>query len=308
MKVYISQKPLVGDDALVVSATNGFVLVSRFTQAEDELDVITLEDGTVIDNTVKATEDANAEQMVSALLEKGASDRMASFVGTKIKGNRIGLPDVVWVLSAYQVLDFDYDKYGSGERSARSMWKFSFGNSNGVPVNAYSQTYFSKSPLRVAQRRYNADAILFLPFKATLPCGEEATLHLFAPNAGLVSFIALPEASTVEHLTIAEVSERKANGEVFPDLTISAPTTSYSSNGVDVTVTCSWKNGGKIPDGEEVFVETSAGYISKQRVKLVNGQARFKFIPLGLESGDIAKIQVGFRLFSGLDEAEIEVA
>lgn len=308
MKVYISQKPLVTDEAIVVSAVDGFVLVSRFTQAEDVVDVVTLEDGSVIDKTVKAAEDANAEQMVSALLEKGASDCLASFVGTKINGSRIGLPDVVWVLGAYQVLDFDYDKYGSGERSARSMWKFSFGNSNGVPVNAYSQTYFSKSPLRVAQRRYNADAILFLPFKATLPCDEDATLHLFAPNAGLVSFIALPEGSTVEQLTIAEVSKRKADGEVFPDLTISAPTTAYSSNGIEATVTCSWRNGGNVPDGEEVFIETSAGYVSKQRAKLVNGQAKFKFIPLGLESGDVAKIQVGFRLFTGLAEAEIEVA
>lgn len=308
MKVMLTQRPVVSDAvAFVVSATNDFLLLARFRKAQPIVHNNIKEDGSVEELIEEIPESEGVEDFVKSLTQKGLTSNGFASQGFYIRGARVGLPDELWELNGCSVLDFDTDSYGVGERSAHAMWLLDCG-SRSLPINAYSETYLSKTRLKTAQRRRRRDANLYLPFSSTSPCGDEATLQLFVSNVNLVSFVALPVGSTIEQVTTTDFFNRQTNGEVFPDLTISAPTTAYSSNGIEATVTCSWRNGGDVPDGEEVFIETSAGYISKQRVKLVNGQARIKFIPLGLESGDVAKIQVGFRLFTGLDETEIEVA
>ena len=59
----------------------------------------------------------------------------------------------------------------------------------------------------------------------------------------------------------------------------------------------------------EIYIETVNGYVPKNRVKIdpKTGKARFKAYPEYLESGDTMRIKVGFKHFTSLNEAIINI-
>ena len=46
------------------------------------------------------------------------------------------------------------------------------------------------------------------------------------------------------------------------------------------------------------YVKASCGYISHRKIYVKNGKARFKYIPMGVESGEKSQIQVGIGKYS----------
>ena len=63
------------------------------------------------------------------------------------------------------------------------------------------------------------------------------------------------------------------------------------------------------PDGDpiedrdaEVYLESTAGYLVARRVRTSGGSGFTVFRPDGMETGDVAKIKVGFKYFSGTDD------
>ena len=57
----------------------------------------------------------------------------------------------------------------------------------------------------------------------------------------------------------------------------------------------------------EASIKTDKGYISHNKVDVVNGKASFKFIPLGLSSGEKVTIQAGIGRFTNVAKLELTV-
>ena len=61
---------------------------------------------------------------------------------------------------------------------------------------------------------------------------------------------------------------------------------------------------GNIP----IVLSTDSGYISKTKTTTNDqGSVEFIFVPLGLDSGDVATISAGFRLYTGVSDVKITV-
>jgi hypothetical protein len=58
----------------------------------------------------------------------------------------------------------------------------------------------------------------------------------------------------------------------------------------------------------ELFLEATGGYLPLTRVAITNGAGSFKVKALGLETGDKFKVKVGFRLMTGLADANFTVS
>ena len=70
----------------------------------------------------------------------------------------------------------------------------------------------------------------------------------------------------------------------------------------------------EIPDGDpiegrdaEVYLESTAGYLVARRVRTSGGSGCTVFRPSGMATGDVAKIKVGFKYFSGTDDLLVNV-
>ena len=57
----------------------------------------------------------------------------------------------------------------------------------------------------------------------------------------------------------------------------------------------------------EVYLESTAGYLVARRVRTLSGSGSTVFRPNGLTTGDVAKIKVGFKYFSGTDDLMVNV-
>lgn len=219
-----------------------------------------------------------------------------------IRGDSIGIEtEENWRFVNACMLDLSAG-YGSGERSAHAMWRFDLNDLGMVPRNSFAETFNEKSVNWVASRRSPRHAVLYLPFTSSSPTSEEATLQIFTGNPSLVTVLS---GETTETVTLDDINRMRDNeGQFFPSLVLKQIDKSQDGS-VTFEVSLIWH--GKIPETETAFVSTTAGYISKQRVTLNNGKGRFKWMPLGLDSGDQATVQVGFRLFSGIASMTVEV-
>lgn len=218
-----------------------------------------------------------------------------------IRGNSIGIEtEENWRFANACMLDLSAG-YGSGERSAHAMWRFDLNDLGMVPRNSFAETFNEKSVNWVANRRSPRHAVLYLPFTSSSPTSEEATLQIFTGNPSLVTVLS---GEPTEIVTLDDIHRmRDKEGLFLPGLTLTRSSV-HETDGIVFDVEISW--GGKIPETETAFVSTTAGYISKQRVTLTNGKGRFKWMPIGLDSGDQATVQAGFRLFSGIASEEVK--
>jgi hypothetical protein len=56
-----------------------------------------------------------------------------------------------------------------------------------------------------------------------------------------------------------------------------------------------------------LYLECEAGFLPKTKVPIVNGVANFNWVALGLNSGDVGLVKVGFKYFSHKTSASVEV-
>jgi len=57
----------------------------------------------------------------------------------------------------------------------------------------------------------------------------------------------------------------------------------------------------------DVYIKTDSGYLSKNKVNLVNGKGNFYFRALDLSIGDIVNLKVGFKTFSNVISHQIKI-
>lgn len=57
----------------------------------------------------------------------------------------------------------------------------------------------------------------------------------------------------------------------------------------------------------QATAKTDKGYISHQKFDVVKGKGRFKFIPFGLDKGEVATVQVGIGKYSDVVKKEIMI-
>jgi len=101
--------------------------------------------------------------------------------------------------------------------------------------------------------------------------------------------------------------DKAQHHRTFPEIALVSPgTIAPDATGV-FTLTARTAGGDDYPYPLEVYLETTAGYLPKQRV-VVNGAATFKLSALGLDTGDSIKVKAGFRHYSGKAEAIVEVS
>ena len=57
----------------------------------------------------------------------------------------------------------------------------------------------------------------------------------------------------------------------------------------------------------DIYIKTDSGYLSKNKVNLVNGKGNFYFRALDLSIGDIVNLKVGFKTFSNVISHQIKI-
>ena len=288
MKIYLVPKQHPADDvALLIAVNDNSLSIARFKKVEDELK-------------------GDLGGLLSSLKCEANSRNPAFYRGRIItSAESIGLLFLSgnWMFENASVLDFSKG-YGSGERSAHAMWRFNLNDSSMVADNSFAETIVKKSSNWIANRRNPRNAVLYLPFSKSKPNDPDATLQVFADNPKLVSCITGQKMKVVSLDEIYRLRDEK--GEFLPSLVLTQEGISPSGER-EFRVNIKWTKS-RIPEGEEVFLSTTAGYLNKQRLFLDGkGVGHFKWLPLALDSGEKVTIQAGFRLFTGIASVTVEV-
>lgn len=97
------------------------------------------------------------------------------------------------------------------------------------------------------------------------------------------------------------------NEHLMPKCLLTADSTTVSSSGT--TLNFKYRN----INAEDVDVDFTAtakcdkGYVSHSKFDVKSGLGSFKFIPLGLESGETVKVQVGIGKYTDVCNVELEI-
>ena len=97
--------------------------------------------------------------------------------------------------------------------------------------------------------------------------------------------------------------------EAFPNFIVTSGGGDIAADGVD-TVTVEMRDGadGAVIDRNTwVYLESTGGYLPKQRFQLQNGVGTFKVSAMHLEAGESFKVKIGFRNYSGMTDVEYSV-
>ena len=288
MKIFLVPKSLPVDNvALVICVNKNSMSIARFGKTEEELT-------------------GDVSNLISLLKCEGPDMGLMALRGKLIaSAQSIGLPFYTgnWMFDNASILDFSKG-FGSGERSAHAMWRFNLNDHGMVAENSYAETLTQKSSNWVANRRNPRNAVLYLPFSKSKPNDPDAILQVFADNPKLVSCITGQKMEVVSLEEIYRLRDEK--GEFLPSLALAQEGISPSGER-EFRVNIKWTKS-RIPEGEEVFLSATAGYLNKQRLLLDDkGVGHFKWLPLALDSGEKVTIQAGFRLFTGIASVTVEV-
>ena len=98
--------------------------------------------------------------------------------------------------------------------------------------------------------------------------------------------------------------------EAFPNFVVTSGGESISADGTDtVKFKMTDSDGKAIKKEVTLYLESTGGYLPKTRLETdANGIGEFKVQALGLESGDMFKIKIGFRNFTGMTDVEYTVS
>lgn len=95
---------------------------------------------------------------------------------------------------------------------------------------------------------------------------------------------------------------------ILPKCTLKADEVLVSTNGIELEFNYRDMNSIFRPVNCTAVTKTNKGYVSHNKISVVNGIGRFKFIPLGLDSGEKVDVQVGIGKYSKLCNIELTVA
>lgn len=138
-------------------------------------------------------------------------------------------------------------------------------------------------------------------------------IHVFVPSAQaksfddcLVAFVTTDDVTA--NVEFKELDSVKSG--LFaekPTLKITGPATLGESKTEDFELKYVDSAGKIVKSDVEVFLETTAGYLAHQRVKLTAGKGTFRLAALHLRAGETIRVKAGFRHFTGVAEKEVAV-
>ncbi|MFM7008302.1 MAG: hypothetical protein ACKO0Z_03095 [Betaproteobacteria bacterium] len=180
-----------------------------------------------------------------------------------------------------------------------------------TPEGFYTQTpnlYVATLSSKMDAQAYHASVLqthplghILIPFKSS-PI-EEWSLGFNVFDPALIK--ASPSLDVVPAITLAMVRE-----EVLPVVRFVGESTADALPGDEVIINFRLETpqGEPITDRDsDVYLEATAGYLVGRRIKTVGGQGSTIFRPDGMTSGEISKIKVGFKYFSGTDDLVVNV-
>jgi hypothetical protein len=168
-------------------------------------------------------------------------------------------------------------------------------------------------------------------FVATLASKMDAqAFHASVLQTHPIGHILVPfRSSPVEDWTLGfnvfstELVKASRNIEIIPAITLAlvreetlpvvrfvgGPTMNISASGeLRIDFRLETPEGDPIEDRDaEVYLESTAGYLVARRVRTSGGLGSSVFRPDGMATGDVAKIKVGFKYFSGTDDLLVNV-
>ena len=168
-------------------------------------------------------------------------------------------------------------------------------------------------------------------YVATLASKMDAqAFHASVLQTHPIGHILVPfKSSPIEDWTLGfnvfspELVKASRNIEVIPAITLAlareetlpvvrfvgGPSINVSASGeVSIDFRFETPDGDPIEDRDaEVYLESTAGYLVARRVRTSGGSGSTAFRPDGMATGDVAKIKVGFKFFSGTDDLLVNV-
>jgi hypothetical protein len=168
-------------------------------------------------------------------------------------------------------------------------------------------------------------------YAATLASKMDAqAFHASVLQTHPIGHILVPfKSSPIEDWTLGfnvfspELVKASRNIEVIPAITLAlvreetlpvvrfvgGPSMNVSASGeMSIDFRLETPEGDPIEDRDaEVYLESTAGYLVARRVRTSGGSGSTVFRPDGIATGDVAKIKVGFKYFSGTDDLLVNV-
>lgn len=142
---------------------------------------------------------------------------------------------------------------------------------------------------------------ILVPFKSSPMEDWTLGFNVFSPELVKAS----RNIEVIPAITLALVRE-----ETLPVVRfVGGPSINVSASGeVSIDFQLETPDGDLIEDRDaEVYLESTAGYLVARRVRTSGGSGCTVFRPDGMETGDTAKIKVGFKYFSGTDDLLVNV-
>lgn len=194
---------------------------------------------------------------------------------------------------------------GAGEHTDCGLWvmPISYHGVIELPFNATTENVERKGTAkRAAASRQMHDAVLiFTPFADT-PFDECPIIVRANAGLGVISNVPL----VVDNSPLQEVSAsmrpslrlKSGGGDVVVDQRAEAIVEVIDPN----------TNAPIANSGTTLFLESTAGYLPYQRVKVAaDGSAKVPVMALGLVAGDSFKVKVGFRQYTGVLDVPFNV-
>lgn len=178
--------------------------------------------------------------------------------------------------------------------NAYTVWLFALrqGQSEPVWINKFAQTALSKEGFR---QYWNQQPMLVLAQLWIPPLGLEPSLVLMcSPHAGQTEVIGFEFDGEWESNSVA--------------MALAFPSFRLVGEGGDprrIRITAVNDQGVVLPASGQVLLSTTAGALSNSRPTLEQGQALVTLF--GADLGALAKIKLGFKWFSGVEELEVRV-
>ena len=168
--------------------------------------------------------------------------------------------------------------------------------------SVFPQTNLHKNPFLLGRPLHPRVVLFFVPFEDSSI--EEVAVLVYSPPSmppeGFSEFVEVRSRVSLYNSVLPsielEVGGSCSAGESLPCVArLIQP--AYETNDMPAIETRSGV----------LYLECEAGFLPKTKVPIVNGVANFNWVALGLNSGDVGLVKVGFKYFSHKTSASVEV-
>lgn len=281
------------------------VTFNHYLISEDKLTVFTFAESSAEEDS----SDVNAEAFLSAHGDplRPESNLPKGLAGEHLKSGLNGFFDCVGRqtldLSKAPAPNSSLALLGEGEKTDHATWVFMYDTNKYLPpFNRFAETSVTKEgTARMTSLRGHFSAQLCVPFEDSLITDDSNSLLL---KPGFLGYSIMGYEGEIIPITMEELRSHTGGWDPFPNLRLYGADT-CNSEGSQITIHLEDSEGELIERNCTVYLKSNSGYLSRTKVELVNGIGSTKFIPLGLDSGEVSTIKCGFKNFSNIVAKDI---